>query len=217
MSTASFGRLGDLLRWIGLTLVVLLGLQLLVLLTGFNWSDEAYRQLVVQVLVTQAPMALVGLLLMLVGGRIDQPSGRTSLRIVVGVLSIVLAVAMVVAVPLSISGDRVLSEQTDQQLASGKGQLEQMRSQMATASPEALDQVVMQAEQAGQMPAQATAQQKRDLVRQLMAQQVKRVEDQLNQQQKARDLTVNQRRIGGTGTAVVMAIAFVLVALVALI
>ncbi len=217
MSTASFGRLGDLLRWIGLTLVVLLGLQLLVLLTGFNWSDEAYRQLVVQVLVTQAPMALVGLLLMLVGGRIDQPSGRTSLRIVVGVLSIVLAVAMVVAVPLSISGDRVLSEQTDQQLASGKGQLEQMRSQMATASPEALDQVVMQAEQAGQMPAQATAQQKRDLVKQLMAQQVKRVEDQLNQQQKARDLTVNQRRIGGTGTAVVMAIAFVLVALVALI
>jgi hypothetical protein len=217
VSTASFGRLGDLLRWIGLTLVVLLGLQLLVLLTGFNWSDEAYRQLVVQVLVTQAPMALVGLLLMLVGGRIDQPSGRTSLRIVVGVLSIVLAVAMVVAVPLSISGDRVLSEQTDQQLASGKGQLEQMRSQMATASPEALDQVVMQAEQAGQMPAQATAQQKRDLVRQLMAQQVKRVEDQLNQQQKARDLTVNQRRIGGTGTAVVMAIAFVLVALVALI
>ena len=217
MSTASFGRLGDLLRWIGLTLVVLLGLQLLVLLTGFNWSDEAYRQLVVQVLVTQAPMALVGLLLMLVGGRIDQPSGRTSLRIVVGVLSIVLAVAMVVAVPLSISGDRVLSEQTDQQLASGKGQLEQMRSQMATASPEALDQVVMQAEQAGQMPAQATPQQKRDLVKQLMAQQVKRVEDQLNQQQKARDLTVNQRRIGGTGTAVVMAIAFVLVALVALI
>ncbi len=217
MSTASFGRLGDLLRWIGLTLVVLLGLQLLVLLTGFNWSDEAYRQLVVQVLVTQAPMALVGLLLMLVGGRIDQPSGRTPLRIVVGVLSIVLAVAMVVAVPLSISGDRVLSEQTDQQLASGKGQLEQMRSQMATASPEALDQVVMQAEQAGQMPAQATAQQKRDLVKQLMAQQVKRVEDQLNQQQKARDLTVNQRRIGGTGTAVVMAIAFVLVALVALI
>jgi len=217
VSTASFGRLGDLLRWIGLTLVVLLGLQLLVLLTGFNWSDEAYRQLVVQVLVTQAPMALVGLLLMLVGGRIDQPSGRTSLRIVVGVLSIVLAVAMVVAVPLSISGDRVLSEQTDQQLASGKGQLEQMRSQMATASPEALDQVVMQAEQAGQMPAQATPQQKRDLVKQLMAQQVKRVEDQLNQQQKARDLTVNQRRIGGTGTAVVMAIAFVLVALVALI
>ncbi len=217
MSTASFGRLGDLLRWIGLTLVVLLGLQLLVLLTGFNWSDEAYRQLVVQVLVTQAPMALVGLLLMLVGGRIDQPSGRTPLRIVVGVLSIVLAVAMVVAVPLSISGDRVLSEQTDQQLASGKGQLEQMRSQMATASPEALDQVVMQAEQAGQMPAQATPQQKRDLVKQLMAQQVKRVEDQLNQQQKARDLTVNQRRIGGTGTAVVMAIAFVLVALVALI
>ena len=38
----------------------------------------------------------------------------------------------------------------------------------------------------------------------------------LQQQQRARDLTVNQRRFGGTGTAVVLAIGFVLVALVAL-
>ena len=45
MSTASFGRLGHLLRWLGLTLVVLLGLQLLVLLGSWNWSEEGYRQL----------------------------------------------------------------------------------------------------------------------------------------------------------------------------
>ena len=64
MSTASFGRLGHLLRWLGLTLVVLLGLQLLVLLGSWNWSEEGYRQLLMDRLVTQSPMALVGLLLM---------------------------------------------------------------------------------------------------------------------------------------------------------
>jgi RNA 3'-terminal phosphate cyclase len=49
-----------------------------------------------------------------------------------------------------------------------------------------------------------------------MQRQLQQAEDQLQQQQRARDLTVNQRRYGGTGTAVVLAIGFVLLALVAL-
>jgi hypothetical protein len=49
-----------------------------------------------------------------------------------------------------------------------------------------------------------------------MGAQIKRAEDQLNQQRKARDLNVNQRRIGGTVSAIVLLIAFVLIALVAL-
>jgi hypothetical protein len=216
VSTVSPGRLAPVLRWIGLTLVVLLGLQLLVLLTSWNWTEESYRQLVVQVLVSQSPMALVGLVLMLLGARLDQVEGRSPLRIFTGVLGILLALALLGAVPLSISGDRALSDQADQQLQAGRGQVEMMRSQLAAASPEALDQLVQQAEQAGQMPAQATAEQKRDLVRKLMGEQIKRAEDQLDQQRKARDLTVNQRRIGGTTSAVVLALAFVLVALIAL-
>jgi hypothetical protein len=74
VSTASFGRLGHLLRWLGLTLVVLLALQLLVLLGSWNWSEEGYRQLLMDRLVTQSPMALVGLLLMLFGSGLDHPA-----------------------------------------------------------------------------------------------------------------------------------------------
>lgn len=217
MSTAPAGRLAPVLRWIGLTLVLLLALQLVVLLSGWNWSEESYRQLLVQVLVSQSPMALVGLVLMLLAARLDAIAGRTPLRLLTGVVSALLALAMLVSVPISISGDRSLSDQADQQLQAGSAQVEMMRSQLQSATPEALDQLVQQADQAGQLPAQADAQQKRELVKQLMSNQIKRAEEQLDQQRKARDISVNQRRIGGTVSAVVLAVAFVLVALVALV
>lgn len=215
MSTASFGRLGHLLRWLGLTLVVLLALQLLVLLGSWNWAEEGYRQLLMDRLVNQSPMALVGLLLMLFGSRLDHPAaGRTPLRWLVAVVSILLALAMVVAVPVSISGDRSLSEQADQQLAARKGQLEMARAQMD--NPQVIDQLIAQAAQAGQIPADATPEQQKAAAKGFMQRQLQQAEDQLQQQQRARDLTVNQRRYGGTGTAVVLAIGFVLLALVAL-
>jgi len=216
VSAATPGRLGHLLRWLGLTLVVLLGLQLLVLLAAWNWSEEAYRQLLIDRLVTQSPMALVGLLLMLFGIRLDSPGAhRTPLAWVAGVLAILLAIANIVAVPVTISGDRALADQADQQLAARQGQLAMARTQLA--NPEAIDQFVEQAEQAGQLPSNASTEDKRKLVKQVMERQLQQADDQLKQQQKARDLTVNQRRIGGTGTAVVLAVAFVLVALAALV
>ena len=217
MSSAPAARLTPVLRWSGITLVVLLALQLFVLLTGWNWGDENYRQLFVQVAVSQSPMALVGLVLMLLASRLDGLSGRTPLRITTGVVSVLLALVMVAAVPISISGDRALVDQADQQLQAGSAQVEMMRSQLDSATPEALDQLVQQADQAGQLPAKATAEQKRSFVKELMARQIKRAEDQLSQQRKARDITVNQRRIGGTISAVVLLVAFVLIALIALI
>jgi len=215
VSTASFGRLGHLLRWLGLTLVVLLALQLLVLLGSWNWAEEGYRQLLMDRLVSQSPMALVGLLMMLFGSRLDHPAaGRTPLRWLVAVVSILLAFALVVAVPVSISGDRSLSEQADQQLAARKGQLAMARAQMD--NPQVIDQLIAQAAQAGQIPADATPEQQQAAAKSFMQRQLQQAEDQLQQQQRARDLTVNQRRYGGTGTAVVLAIGFVLLALVAL-
>lgn len=216
MGVATSGRLGHLLRWLGLTLVVLLGLQLLVLLPSWNWGDEAYRQLLIDRLVTQSPMALVGLLLMLFGIRLDSPSDhRTPLAWLAGVLAILLAIANVIAVPVTISGDRTLADQADQQLDARQGQLAMARAQLA--NPQAIDQFVGQAEQAGQLPPNASIEDKRKLVKQLMERQLQQAEEQLTQQKKARDITVNQRRIGGTGTAVVLAVAFVLVALAALV
>ena len=222
MSTASFGRLGHLLRWLGLTLVVLFGLHLLALLASWNWSLEPFRSLFADRLVSEGPMALVGLLLMLFGSRLDHPAaGRSPLRWLVGVVAIVLAVAMVVSVPLSISASKSLEEQAgqaDAALAQQTSQLERQKQQLQ--DPAFIDQLIAQAEQNGQIPANASAELKKQKAREFIDSQLKpqleRAEQQLGQARLGRDITIQQRRFVGTGSAVVLAIGFVLVALVAL-
>ena len=214
MSTAAPGRLGNLFRWLGLTLVLLLGLQLLSVLAVNGWGEESFRQLVSTTLVTQSPMAFVGLSLMLVGARLDDPrASRTPLHWLVAVLSGVLALALLVTIPVTISGDRTISEQADQALNAQKGQLEMGRS--ALQNPQFIQQVIAQGEQAGQIPATATEAQKQQAAKAFMDRQLKQAEDQLKQAERRRDLAANQRRIGGLGTAVVLLVAFTLLALVA--
>jgi hypothetical protein len=215
LGAAAPSRLGFLLRWLGITLVVLLVLQLLVI-SPSSWGEQGYRQQLVERLVSQSPMALVGLLLMLFGARLDQPGGsRPPLGWLVGLLAILLAVANIAAVPVLILGDQTLTSQADQQLAATSGQLAMARSQLN--NPQALDQFVSQAEQAGQIPPNASADDKRKFVKQLLERQLQQAEGQLKQQRQARDVSVNQRRIGGIGAAVVLAISFVLIALAALV
>lgn len=223
MSSATTGRLAPLLRWLGLTLVVLFGLQLLVLLASWNWALEPFRQVVVERLVGDAPMALVGLLLMLFGFRLDQVgSGRTALRWVVGVAAALLALAMVASVPVSISSAKVFAEQAQQAeaaIAQQAGQLEQQKRQVQ--DPAFIDQLIADAERQGRIPANASRELKQQKAREFIDSQIKpqleRAEQQIGQARLGRDLAVQQRRFGGTGRAVVLAVAFVLVALVALI
>jgi hypothetical protein len=222
VSSATTGRLAPLLRWLGLTLVVLFGLQLLVLLASWNWALEPFRQVVVERLVGDAPMALVGLLLMLFGFRLDQVgSGRTALRWVVGVAAALLALAMVASVPVSISSAKVFAEQAQQAeaaIAQQAGQLEQQKRQVQ--DPAFIDQLIADAERQGRIPANASRELKQQKAREFIDSQIKpqleRAEQQLGQARLGRDLAVQQRRFGGTGRAVVLAVAFVLVALVAL-
>lgn len=215
MTTATPGRLGSLLRWLGLTLVVLLALQLAAALAPWSWQEEAFKQMVVERLVNQSPMALVGLLLALLGCRIDQPAGlRTPLRWLVAVLAAVLAIALAIAVPVSISGDGVLSSQAEQSLISRRGQYEMAKQQ--SQNPEVVEQLVRQAEQSGQVPPQATEEQKLQAARGFIDRQLKQMEEQLKEAERANTMAVTQRRFGGTASAAVMAVAFTLVALAAL-
>ena len=193
-------------------LVLLLGLQLLALLAVNGWDEESFKQLLVERLVNQAPMALVGLLLVLFGSRLDSPQERfTPLRWVVCVISALLAIAMLVAIPVSISGDRTLTEQADQALTAKKGQVAMARTQMQ--NPQVIEQVVLQGERAGQIPPQAPVAQKKEAATRFINGQLKQAEVQIKQAEKARDLAANQRSIAGTGTALVLAIAFTLLAL----
>ena len=222
MSTASFGRLGHLLRWLGLTLVVIFGLHLLAMLASWNWALEPFRAMFADRLVGEAPIALVGLLLMLFGSRLDHPAaGRTPLRWSVVVLSGLLALAMVVAVPLSITSTQNLEQQAmqaDAALAQQTSELERQKQQLQ--DPAFIDQLVAQGEQSGQLPATDSSEIKKQKARRVIDTQIKpqlqRAEQQLGQARLGRDLAIQQRRYGGTGTAVVLAIGFVLLALVAL-
>jgi len=214
VTTAAAGRFSTVLRWLGITLVVLLLLQLLAVLSVNGWGDESFQQLLTSTLITQSPMALVGMLLMLLGARLDDPQTRRDpLHWVVCVVSGVLALALLLTIPVNISGERSLNEQTNQSLMAQRGQLEMARAQLD--NPQVLDQVIDQGIQAGQIPESATEEQQKQAARSFMERQLQQAEAQIKQAESRRDLAVNQRRISGTGTAVVLVIAFALVALVA--
>lgn len=222
VSSTTSGRLAPLLRWLGLTLVVLMGLQLFGLLLSWNWDLEPFRQLFIDRLVGEAPMALVGLLLMLTAQRLEDGGGRSPFRWLVGVLAALLALAMVAAVPLSISAENALVEQAQQQdaaIAQQSAQLEMQRQQVE--NPAFVDQLIAEAEKEGRIPASASAEEKKQKAREFIDTQIrpqlKQAEQQLAQARLGRDLAVQQRRFGGTGRAVVLAIAFVLLTLVALV
>ncbi len=211
-----------LLRWLGLTLVVLTALQLTALLVNWNWDLEPFRQVFLDRLVGEGPMALVGLLLMLIAQRLEGLPGRTPLRWLVGVLAGVLAIAMLVAVPLSLASESALAEEAQQQdaaIAQQAMQLEMQKQQVE--DPGFVDQLIAEAEKEGRIPAGATAEVKQQRAREFIDSQIRpqleQAEQQLSQARFARNLALQQRRFGVTGRAVALAIAFVLVAVVALV
>ncbi|MCP9825077.1 HpsJ family protein [Synechococcus sp. EJ6-Ellesmere] len=214
MTTASTSRLGYLLRWLGLTLVVLLGLQLAAVVSAWSWQEEAFRQMVIERLITQSPMALVGLLLALFGSRLDQTDPRSPLRWLVAALAALLAIGLAVSVPVAISGDGVLTAKTEQTLTAQRSQLEMAKQQ--SQNPQVLEQLVRQAEQSGQVPPQATEEQKQQAARGFIDRQLQQMEQQFKEAERAQGLAVNQRRYAGTGSAAVLAVAFTLLALAAL-
>ena len=71
MSVDSGSKFSPLLRWMGITLVVILLLQMLGVLIIGQWQEESFRQLLVERLIAQSPMALVGLILMYLSARLD--------------------------------------------------------------------------------------------------------------------------------------------------
>ncbi len=222
MSTPSTGRFAPLLRWLGLTLVVLMALQLVGLLVSWNWELEPFRQLFLDRLIGEAPMALVGLLLMLIAQRLESGvTARTPLRTVVGILSAVLAIAMLVAVPLSIGAENDLLNQAQQQDAAIAQQTQQLEAQkQQVANPAFIDQLIAEAEKEGRIPPGATSEQKKQRAREFIDGQIRpqleQAERQLAQARLGRDLAVQQRRFAGTGRAVVLTVAFVILALIAL-
>ena len=221
MSSDSSARFSAVLRWLGLTLVVLFALQFLVFLLSWTPQVETFRDVVVERVSAEAPMVLVGLLLMLIAGRVDQPRGGDTVhRWVIGLLGAAMALGMLSLVPLSVASQKSLEDQVQQaqpQIDQQAAQLEEQKKKVE--DPKFVEEIVAQGVQTGQVPANLTAQQKQDVARNVIDNQIrpqlKQAEERLNQARLGRDLTLRQRSIAGTPRIVVLAIAFVLVALVA--
>jgi hypothetical protein len=213
VAIASSDRFSPILRWIGITLVVLTLLQMLAVLALWDWQAEPFRQLVVERLIKESPMALVGLLFMYIAGRLDDQEGwrRSPLLWTVCILSGLMAVFLTASLPIVFGGDRLMQEQTDQQLAAKRGQLEMAREQ--SKNPEVLKQLLRQAEAAGQVPPGATEAQKIQSARAFVDQQLQQMENQFKQAKQTSELAINQRRYGSSLGAIALIVAFTLLCL----
>ncbi len=196
----------------GITLVALLLLQMLAVLNLWDWSQEPFRQLVVERLINQSPMALVGLVLMYLSSRLeDEAETRTPVLWSVCIISGLLAVFLTASLPVAFGGDQIMQQQSDQQLAAKKGQLEMARQQ--SQDPALVQQLIKQAEASGQVPANASDAQKTQSARAFIDRQLDQMEAQYKQAEQSSKVTLSQRRFAGSGGAIVLIIAFTILCL----
>ena len=215
MTGTETGRLASLLRWLGLTMVFVLVLQMAAVLVGSDWSAEATSLQITGPLVALAPLGFIGLLTCLIGSRLENPQQQvTPLRAVVCVLSALLAIGMLVAVPMSLSsGAGDLSQA--QNIEQGRAAMKEARA--FRDNPEQVASLGEQLAQAGQLAADASKDDKQRAAETMIDEQISQMATQLKQVESQKNRESRQRLIGGTATAVVLAIAFVLLALTAVI
>jgi hypothetical protein len=196
-------------------MVFVLVLQMAAVLVGSDWSAEATSLQITGPLVALAPLGFIGLLTCLIGSRLENPQQQvTPLRAVVCVLSVLLAIGMLVAVPMSLSsGAGDLSQA--QNIEQGRAAMKEARA--FRDNPEQVASLGEQLAQAGQLAADASKDDKQRAAETMIDEQISQMATQLKRVESQKNRESRQRLIGGTATAVVLAIAFVLLALTAVI
>ena len=196
-------------------MVLVLVLQMAAVLVGSDWSAEATPPPITGPLVALAPLGFIGLLTCLIGSRLENPQQQvTPLRVVICALSALLAIGMVVAVPMSLSSGAVDLSKT-QNLEQGRAAMKEARA--FRDDPEQVASLGEQLAQAGQLAADATDEDKQRAAKTMIDEQINQMDTQLKRVESQQTRESRQRLIGGTATAVVLAVAFVLLALTAVI
>jgi hypothetical protein len=196
-------------------MVFVLVLQMAAVLVGSDWSAEATSLQITGPLVALAPLGFIGLLTCLIGSRLENPQQQvTPLRAVVCVLSALLAIGMLVAVPMSLNGGAGDLSQA-QNIEQGRAAMKEARA--FRDNPEQVASLGEQLAQAGQLAADASKDDKQRAAETMIDEQISQMATQLKQVESQKNRESRQRLIGGTASAVVLAIAFVLLALTAVI
>jgi glutathione S-transferase len=196
-------------------MVVILLLQMAAVLVGVDWSHDTTRPQVTGPLVALAPLGFLGLLVALMGARLDNPRPRrrqTPLRWLICALSALLAVGMLVAIPFSLdgaAGDPAQAENLEQ----GRQALKEAR--QFRDDDLRVKAVGEQLAQAGQLAADASDEDKIKAAETMIDEQIAQMDQQLKKVEGQQNRQSQQRLIGGTASAAVLAVAFVLLALTA--
>jgi hypothetical protein len=158
-------------------------------------------------------LGFLGLLVALMGARLDNPRRRqTPLQWLICALSALLAVGMLVAIPFSLdgaAGDPAQAENLEQ----GRQALKEAR--QFRADDQRVKAVGEQLAQAGQLAADASDEDKIKAAETLIDEQITQMDQQLKMVEAQQNRQSQQRLIGGTASAAVLALAFVLLALTA--
>ena len=206
-------RFAPLLRWLGLTLIVVLVLQMAAVVVAIDWAGTSRPPQLTGPLVALAPLGFLGLLVTLIASRLEHPQQRqTPLRWVVCGFSALLAAGMIAAIPISLSSEAGDASQL-QNLDQGRQALKEAR--QFREDEQQVEALGEQLAQAGQLAADATADDKRRAAEVMVDEQIVQMESQLQRFEAQRTRESRQRLIGGTASAVVLAIAFALLALTA--
>jgi hypothetical protein len=214
MGSSSTSRLTPLIRWLGLTLVVVMILQMVGLLSASDWSDVDYQRRFSQTLMVLSPMAFTGLLLMLISSRLDYPGkAQLPIRWVVCGFSSLLAIALISSIHIVMTTNQFVAGKHDQALLQLRNQLENARQEAQ--DPEKQKIYGDQLAQAGLLPAGATDEQEQKAAKVAMERQLTEMDQQINQRERVRNGVVNEGLFAGLFGVVVFSVGFVLLALTA--
>jgi hypothetical protein len=129
-------------------------------------------------------------------------------------VGIALALSLLVAVPVTISGNAILQKQADQ--AVSQKQMELERAQAESNNPQLIEALVGQLRQAGQLDPNLSDELASGQAKRFIDGRLGQLKQQVQQAERARSLTLGQRRFSGTGVALLLALATAAVAMAAI-
>ncbi len=201
-------------QWLGLTLVILFFLQMVIVFSGGPLADAGFQELFFERLISQAPMAFVGLLFMSFNRKhYSSIKDNTFFNWIICLIASFFCFVLVVVIPMTVAGNYNFSNQANQSLNQRKLQLQLAHKQSQT--PAVQEVVIEQLVKKGQLSSNATGEEKEAASREFMNRQLSYLSREITKAEAQTRFAVNQRWLGGTFSALVLFVAFLLLAFTA--
>lgn len=186
-----------------------------VFIPSADFVNHDFRELLIDRFVSQVPMGFIGLMLMLLASKsVEDSNFRPFLQWFVFGASVFFSVLLLLAIPQAMFTNHQLARELDTALIQRREQYEMVRNQLADV--DVLRGLGDQFVQSGQLSKELTETKKLEAASDLVDRQLAQMKRQIYFAEKDRNLVLRQKWFGGTLSAVVLAVSFVLLALTAL-